>query len=208
MKLRYYLRGLGIGILVTALILTIVPGEKESLSDAEIRTRALQLGMVDSSSLTLADVQGTTAGGSQNGKQDGNAEKPDAEVVTQESEATLPQEEKATPESESVQPQEEQPKEEQSEKELSEKKQPAQESEATQPSAETTEDYATITIKSGDGSYTVAKALEAAGLIADAKEFDNYLCDNGYSRSIGTGTYKIALGSTEEEIAKIISRKR
>ncbi len=56
MKLRYYLRGLGIGILVTAMIFTIIPGEKETLSDAEIRKRAEELGMVDSSSLVLSDL--------------------------------------------------------------------------------------------------------------------------------------------------------
>ena len=46
MKLKYYLRGLGIGILVTAAILTIVYHTKESMSDSQIMKRAAQLGMV------------------------------------------------------------------------------------------------------------------------------------------------------------------
>ena len=47
MKLRYYLRGLGIGIIVTALVMTIAGSKEETLSDAEIKRRAAELGMVD-----------------------------------------------------------------------------------------------------------------------------------------------------------------
>ena len=40
MKLKYYLRGLGIGILVTAVIMGVTQGSrKETLSDREIRER-------------------------------------------------------------------------------------------------------------------------------------------------------------------------
>lgn len=46
MKLKYYLRGLGIGILVTAAILIIVYHTKGSMSDSQIMKRAAQLGMV------------------------------------------------------------------------------------------------------------------------------------------------------------------
>lgn len=46
MKLKYYLRGLGIGILVTAAILTIVYHTKGSMSDSQIMKHAAQLGMV------------------------------------------------------------------------------------------------------------------------------------------------------------------
>ena len=47
-----------------------------------------------------------------------------------------------------------------------------------------------------------------AGLVEDASDFDRYLVDNGYSRRISTGTYEIPLDSTQEEIAKIITRSR
>lgn len=47
MKLKYYLRGLGIGIIITTLILTVaLSGGKEKLSDEEIIQRAEELGMV------------------------------------------------------------------------------------------------------------------------------------------------------------------
>lgn len=52
MKLKYYLRGLGIGIAVTALVLALAGGGKESLTDAEIIERAKELGMVESVTLS------------------------------------------------------------------------------------------------------------------------------------------------------------
>ena len=45
MKLKYYMRGLGIGIVLTTLILTI-NNPKEKLTDAEVKARAESLGMV------------------------------------------------------------------------------------------------------------------------------------------------------------------
>ena len=44
MGLKYYMRGLGVGIVVTTLIMGILTGrEKETLSDDEIRERARSL---------------------------------------------------------------------------------------------------------------------------------------------------------------------
>lgn len=51
MNLKYYLRGLGIGVIVTALIMGIATGGKEKLSNAEIRERAKALGMVEEGTL-------------------------------------------------------------------------------------------------------------------------------------------------------------
>ena len=57
MGLKFYLRGLGVGIVVTALIMGIATSvnSKESLSDEEIRERAKGLGMVEESTV-LADT--------------------------------------------------------------------------------------------------------------------------------------------------------
>ena len=59
MNLKYYLRGLGIGIVVTAVVMGVAGnGRKEQLSDAEIKARAAQLGMVESSGL-LSELEET-----------------------------------------------------------------------------------------------------------------------------------------------------
>ncbi|MCR5788293.1 MAG: hypothetical protein K6G83_00245 [Lachnospiraceae bacterium] len=48
MNLRFYLRGLGLGIVVTALLMGYtLGGHKQSLTDDEIRERAAMLGMVE-----------------------------------------------------------------------------------------------------------------------------------------------------------------
>ncbi len=61
MKLKYYLRGLGFGLIVAALILGIhhVRSSGNELSDSEIRERAAKLGMVESSSRLVDDVPTT-----------------------------------------------------------------------------------------------------------------------------------------------------
>ncbi|MCM1057580.1 MAG: hypothetical protein NC517_08235 [Firmicutes bacterium] len=56
MKLKSYMRGLGIGIVVTALIMGIATKDGRPLTDAEIRAAAAKLGMVDSESLRLTDL--------------------------------------------------------------------------------------------------------------------------------------------------------
>ena len=61
MKLKYYLRGLGIGILVTVLLTTVSSGQRRTMTDEEIKARARELGM--SESMVLADMQGGSATG-------------------------------------------------------------------------------------------------------------------------------------------------
>ena len=56
MKRKYFLRGLGIGIVVTALIMGISNRDSRPLTDAEIKAKAAALGMVESDSLKLSDV--------------------------------------------------------------------------------------------------------------------------------------------------------
>lgn len=57
MKLKYYLRGLGVGIVVTTLILLIVFNTTgKNISDDEIKARAKELGMVEK------EVEDTTSG--------------------------------------------------------------------------------------------------------------------------------------------------
>lgn len=200
-KLRYYLRGLGIGILVTAFILGIAgKEEKTSLTDAQIREKAIELGMVDGKAVLLSELQESGANESEPSVQkDIPSEDQQAEpaVGTEEqpvmSEETMPGTEPAS-ESTSA-----------SENESTNESAPEPESEQ---SSEESASTITLTIRSGASSYGVSKDLQEAGLIVDAGEFDTYLCNNGYSKSIRVGTYEIPLGTSEEEIAKIITGKR
>ena len=197
MKLKYYLRGLGIGMAVTALILGISFSgrqgqEAQTLTDEQIRERASELGMVDSSELTLAALQNSAQ--PQTTMEPEVTEKP---KLTAEPETTT--EPKATAEPEmTTKP------ETTAEPEMTTKPEATKEPELiTAPEQSQT----TITIKKGSDSGSVSRMLYEAGLVENAKAFDNYLCNNGYSRSINPGIYEIAPGTSEEEIAKIITGK-
>ena len=72
MKLKYYLRGMGIGIILTAIVMGFaLGGRKATISDAEVIERAKALGMVDPTSGVLnqgtngadTDEENTTASG-------------------------------------------------------------------------------------------------------------------------------------------------
>ena len=76
-------------------------------------------------------------------------------------------------------------------------------SQATEPS-----ESVTITIVRGSSSYTAARLLAEAGMVESAKDYDAYLCRNGYDKKISVGTFVIPAGSTEEEIALIITGGR
>lgn len=182
-KLKYYLRGLGIGILVTALFLGITGNSEEALTDAQIRERALSLGMVDGNSVVLSELKNDIH---------------ETEVVPSEEEQST----------EKQQPIEEQPSEEEpTEEETSEEQILSDEMPSAAPVTEAAKKV-TFEICKGAGSDTVSRDLEAAGLIDDAATYDRYLCDNGYSRKLRIGIYELVVGMKEEEIAKIITGKQ
>ena len=193
MKLKYYLRGLGIGMAVTALILGISFSgrqgqEAQTLTDEQIRERASELGMVDSSELTLAALASSAA------QTPETTIEPEAAAETEtttEPEATAEPEATTEPEA-TAEP-----------KMTTEPEATAEPELITAPEQSQT----TITIKKGSDSGSVSRMLYEAGLVENAKAFDNYLCNNGYSRSINPGIYEIAPGTSEEEIAKIITGK-
>lgn len=214
MKLRYYMRGLGIGIIVTAILMGIsLGGAKEKLEDEEIRERARQLGMVES---TVLASLGNKDENKKEGSLEGSSQE-ETQPETTEPEVTEPDStEPAATEPGITEP-------DTKEQDISEPDttgpgttEPdtidpgASEPDATAPEdadPENTEDMAVLTIERGESSVSVSRALEELGLVADAKEYDRYLCSNGYDKSIAVGTYKIPVGSDEETIAKVITKK-
>ena len=221
MKLKYYLRGLGIGMAVTALILGISFSDRQgqeaqTLTDEQIRERASELGMVDSSELTLAALQNSAQ--PQTTMEPEVTEKPkltaDPETTTEPEATAEPEtttEPKATTEPETMtDPEATAEPETMTEPETTAEPKMTTEPEATKELELTTapeQSQTTITIKKGSDSGSVSRMLYEAGLVENAKAFDNYLCNNGYSRSINPGIYEIAPGTSEEEIAKIITGK-
>ncbi len=177
MRRKDYLRGLGMGILVTVLILTIAGGGE--MTDAQVRARAMELGMVDGQNTTLDEVREQTS--EQNTEEESRSESSEAEPLQESSE------EESAPESSTSEA-------------ASETEEATTEAEVAQP--------VTITVVRGDSSVSVSRDLAAAGMVESAKDFDAYLCSNGYDKRISVGTFTIQPGSTYEEIAKIITKSK
>lgn len=62
-----------------------------------------------------------------------------------------------------------------------------------------------VTIKGGSGSYSVASLMESKGLVDDADAFNDYMVARGYDEKINAGTYQIKKGATYEQIARTIT---
>lgn len=71
-----------------------------------------------------------------------------------------------------------------------------------------TEESVSIKIVKGDNSVSVSRRMYEAGLVESAVEFDKYLCKNKYDKKISVGTFDIKFGLTFEQMAKIITRTK
>lgn len=205
MKLKYYLRGLGIGIVVTAVIMSVTYGSrKETLSDREIIERATELGMVMESD-SLAEMAKKEAAETSKEPQatPEMASKATPEATT---EATPEATTKKTPEATTEETPEAASK---ATPEATPQATPEAFPEAVPDDSAVTETVQTaktvvIEVKSGEGSYTVCRKLEQEGLISSASDFDTYLCSNGYDKKLRVGSHKIPADAEPEEIARIM----
>ena len=232
MKLKYLLRGAGLGIFAAGLIAFLVTLGGNKISDEEVIKRAKELGYASQEEVLAKinsgevvqlteDTPGTETGEGNHAvseeilpgdvkTSEETSEEKTSEVTTSEEKTS---EEKKAEEEEAKKKAEEEAKKKAEEEEAKKKaeeeaKKKAEEEEAKKKAEEeakkqqATGEQVTITVKSGDYSDTVAKACEAAGLVKSASDFDNYLCNNGYSGKIAVGDHKIAKGSDYETIAK------
>ena len=234
MKLKYQMRGLGIGIIVTALLMGVVTDNRIPLSDAEIRMLALELGMVDSDSLKLSDIPNVAPGSSEGDEPSSTGADGASEPETEENGGDGSEEGGSA-----SGPQGDSGGDSGDEGEsgsagdavggegstgnvgdaAGEEGQPGNVGTAAgeegqfgnaEGFSEGTASDSPITgvIECGATSYSVCLELQRLGLVEDAARFDNFLCDMGYSKSVREGTFQIPAGTSEEEIARIITGKR
>ena len=235
MELKFYLRGLGLGIVVTALIMGIASSKNQTMTDAEIIARAKQLGMIedtvlkektsdeddDSEEITsgnVNDLQAETQEPNQSVQteaDDAGAES-DAEGVLQNAdtdvEDILPD---ADTDAEDVMSDANVDMEntgsngdrEDSENRESDAGTADAGTDGAEPETERNSSGASvvITIGNGDGSYSASKKLAEAGVVSSAESFDNFLCENGYDKKIRAGTYTIPADASDEQMARIIT---
>ena len=187
MRLKYYLRGLGIGVLVTTIILTIAGNKGNKISDEEIKRRAEKLGMVMKEEQTLFPEKNTE--GSTEESTEKETEKPTEKPTEKETEK---------PTEKPTEKETEKPTEKPTEKET--EKPTEKSTEATQPQYVT----ATITVTKGMYSEAVSQAMQSAGLIGNWVDFNNYLSANGYSERLQTGSYTMNSGMSYQEMAMVL----
>lgn len=210
MKLKYYLRGLGIGILTTTVILSLAGIGRKNMTDEEVVKRAKELGMVEST--LLSDLPDQTKAEEVRPTEPETPE-PETSLQPETSEQEISAEPEAGPGPETSEPEtlepEVSPEPEESastpETPVAPEETPVSPEDGNPdiPAGETV----TLVIGRGESSTTVSKNLKKAGIVEDAAAFDRFLCNNGYDKKIITGTYEIPYGASEEEIAKIITRK-
>lgn len=200
MKLKYYLRGVGIGLIVATLILMIASAlhSNKDMSDEEIIARAEELGMVMKADAEMEDKK-TLA----------DLEDPDAEETD---EKTLQEDAKENP----TEDQTEDTKQEADNTKADQKQDTAEKSEEqTQKDTGSKEqqkveviEKVEVTIVPGEYSDKVSKKLLKAGLIDDAEIFNKYLAEKNYDNLIQPGNYEIPKGSDYDAIIKIITEKK
>ncbi len=227
------MRGIGVGILVCALILSISRlNTQTDITDEEIISRARALGMFESGDQTLTEATGVSDAEAEPSEIQPVSSSPvvtPEPVVTQTAEEMQPEEVPspetsheppypvmtAEPSPDTSEPpypvMTSAPSPEVSEPSPSPSAVPSPSSSA-EPSSDPDNDplltdlvYVTLTVYSGNSSDTVAKRAEELGLVTNSREFDAYLVTNGYANRIRVGSFEIPLGASYEYIAKAIT---
>lgn len=209
MKLKYYLRGLGIGIAVTALLMGYSNKNRAAEPKAEVATEetagdlladrngeATTEEVIEQSTVENVTVETDSA---ETSEEETSQEETASELEssTQEAETITETESVTETETESVQAEETTDKKEQT--------QSSTEADAGNALPQTTIE---INIVRGDDSGTVARKLQNAGMVESATEYDAYLMQHGYDKKIRVGKVEIPVDATWQEIAEYISGKR
>lgn len=189
MKLKYYLRGLGIGIIVTTIILTISFSQREvEISDAEVIARASELGMVMQDEVESEQTEVTETETQQIDIDESQVDGTQIAMDVPVTEEMVTEDELAT-------------------EELTTEELPADatgEDTAVADGTNTQEGSFRLVIKKGDVCRTVCENLAANGIISDAETFRKYLFEIGYANNMSVGEYDIPYGLTYEEVAEIL----
>lgn len=202
MKWKYFLRGLGVGILLTSLLLCF-SYRTTSSGETDVVEQAKKLGMVFPK---------------------GTLEPPVASDVPVSSAASEPLPTQIPPNTNvsngagmtgNEAASQTQPEAQQPEAQQPEAKQPADQQAAQQPEAQQAAESTgktdkkgagkKYTVKAGSTSTMIAQEMKAAGVIDSVEAMDDYMTKSGLSRKIQPGDYTIPEGASYEEIARIIT---
>lgn len=183
MKSKWFLRGLGVGIVVTALLLCIT--YRSSNENTNVIKQARELGMVfpkEENEDTKAEAEKMAQEVKEN-----PASKPAVSAV---SNSAVGADKKVPNE-----------KDKKAKKKLEDSKKDIKNASAFQ------KGKTTFVVRNELLSSSVSTEMEEAGIIDDAEAFNSYLIETGYGKRVRSGTYKIPKGADFDTIAKIITRQ-
>lgn len=208
MKRKYYMRGLGLGIIITCILFMIGIAFGNPMSDASVRRRARQLGMVDAQSAS-GDANSRTLKELQEEEDRKDPSKSTSSTsTTVTTDPKTGQKTTTTTTKRQVSPGEKRDdgKEDDDREKADNKK---EKTEGTKKVSKTTtkpsNSKVSVNISSGDTSDDVGRKLQSAGIVESGSDFNHYLEQNGYDRTIHSGTYSFEKGASYSSIAGKIS---
>lgn len=206
MRLKYYLRGIGLGIIFTVIVLSVSNNNDKS-TDNSVNTENISSGKTDithensedSKIIEDSEVDSSIDDGTENQSIKENINNTE---ISDKKEYENNQSESQTvdisnrPDSQAVDT----------------SNQPDSEATDTSnqpPASETVTEpqIITITVQQGEYCRPIAQKLKDAGLIEDAEDFRLYMGQIGYASFIHSGDFQIPMGASYEEIANILIRK-
>ena len=221
MKLKYYMRGMGAGIAVTVVLLSFF-NKPETLTDAEIKARASQLGMIEEGVLEKVEKEETQQSEEKkepNESKDENIDEYEQDRIEDITDNNQEIQEQKTAEVDDIVNNEGQ-KPVSSQQDIlngDEMNLPVDEVEgniidqksqtvdiSSPISNELVENYVIIVIETGNAAQTVSQKMQEAGLIESAKDYDEYLSLNGYSKKLRVGQHEVPMGASYEQMARIL----
>lgn len=221
MNLKYYIRGIGVGILLTAVVMYIAfhSSAGQELSDTQIMEKAKELGMVEEKPVdSLSDLLTTaTPTPTEIPTEDKTTDATDTTDTTDATDATDTTDTGTTAtdlennDSSASEPQDTDTKvgEDTTTENVPDKTDgdTPESDDAITGNSTDSGSTADIAITEGMTSEQVAKLLKSNNIIEDSGAFNQYLVINDYTRKIRIGNYEINQYATYKEIADIIIDK-
>lgn len=221
MKLKYYMRGIGVGILFSIMVFLIVGKEDPQMTDEQIIAAAKELGMEEKKTIDLSGLNPTPVTSPDNKGDNSedtnnlsNVEKEDADKKENNPSITPDSDASEVDSSNSI----DDKKNEDDTSTNSDESKNAEEAEkdnnasvdnnnsSEKSESDESDKIKTLVISKGMYSHDVADLCESLGLVKNAKEFDSYLIQNGYASNIRINRYEIQVGASYEEIARLITK--
>lgn len=227
MRIKYYLRGIGCGIIFSVVIMSIAMGNrgKTQISDAEVIQRAKQLGMVEADDKGKEDKNNLEAATEIETEEDVKGETPASTEKNTEIDKASVNEKNDTEKDKDKEKEKEKdndngsinaltnqkPSSESNKSDGDTEKKPKEENNSNQavPSdkSSTQTGYVSFTVKRGQVCRQIAENLQKKGIVDDADSFREYMARKGLASSIRCGTFELPKGASYEKIAECLTTR-